>query len=72
MHDDNRHAALSGELQHLITYASPPDVVQHVRPRVERRGGHLNLLGVGAQRQCGQHASKPLNGGSESGDLVCR
>ena len=51
MHDDNRHAALSGELQHLITYASPPDVVQHVRPRVERRSGHLNLLGVGAQRQ---------------------
>ena len=72
VHHDDRHAAVSGELQHLITSTRSPDVVQHVRPRVERCGGNVNLLRVGAERQRGQHSAETLNGGNEPCNLVCR
>jgi hypothetical protein len=72
MHDDDRHTTLSGELEHLITCTSAPDVVQHVRPCVEGSGGNFDLLGVGAKRQGWEHAPKTLNSGDQPGDLVCR
>ena len=70
MHDDDRHTTLSGELQHLIARTRPPDVVQHVRPCIERGGSHLNLLGVGAECQRWKHAAKAFNRGDQPSDLV--
>jgi hypothetical protein len=63
MHDDDRHAALSGELEHLIACTSAPYVIQHVRPCVERSGGNFNLLGVGAEREGWEHTPKSFNSG---------